>query len=405
MKDPKQIRVLIQVFIISFICFFNLQARADQKSTIDCKCEVLTCGPCESEIDIKFYSSKCGENLDRMKSCKKSVCEAVPNQDKCFAELGIENKNQKQAEAKAKKSRQPASDTNSIGVIETSIGKAKIFRDNQPTQDSVKGLKIFENDRIATDEDSKIKVVFTQTKDELHINASSSVFIQKYLHPNESEDNPEYKKTVIKLDLGRVRIRTSKTAPKYDHERNTFEVKTKTAVAGVRGTDFVVSYDEHDKASVVQTLAGAVEMSAQNSGESSGHPVLVSAGEACHTNLTADFSEIAQAQKIDAKDLKVLAQMTEVKEVENVAREVAAKAQDPSAVCHEPQADFKECAWFCEGNPKKESRCRTDLKDVSCIRKMCGANGEWILPTRMPSSESGQCNGKAPVKGPCGNYW
>ncbi len=372
---------------------------------VTCKCEVLECGPCENEIDIKFYSDKCGDNLTRMKSCKKSVCEAVSNQDKCFAEHGIEKDKLKVVGEQASV-RQPANIVQPIGFVETVIGKAELHRLNQKAQLCTKEQEVFEDDRIITEHDSKIKVVFTKTKDELHINADSNVIIQKFMHPNEPDDHPEVKKTIIKLDLGKIRVRISKGRVKYDHDKNTFQVKTKTAVAGVRGTDFVMSYDEFSKASDLQTLAGAVEMNAQNSGELSGLAILVSAGEACRTNVTAEFSEITALRKMDAKALRILDQTTEVKEVE--AENLALKAHSLEAsnsICRSPEADFKECAWFCEGNPKKESRCRTDLKDVSCVRKMCGANGQWILPTRMPSSQGGQCSGKSPVKGPCGIFW
>ena len=187
-------------------------------------------------------------------------------------------------------------------------------------------------------------------------------------------------------------------------------MKTKTAVAGVRGTDFVMSYDRESKASEIDTLSGAVEMTAQNASETSGDPILVSAGEGCSTSVKLDFSEISGVKKLDAKTLRSLDQLTEVNEIGTNASHEKVREEELSArnssICQAPSADFKECAWFCERNPKNEKKCRTDLKDVSCIRKMCGANGLWISPTRMPSSESTQCHGGAePIKGPCGTYW
>ena len=397
-----------QILLIGIFVVLAERLFAGTLPVVDCKCEVLECGPCETEIDIKFYSEKCGDNLTRMKSCKKSVCEAVANQDKCFSDLGIEQNNFKKAQTPELRSRTPASDVLPIGFVETSFGKPQIIRTNQKTQFATKGFNIFEDDRILTDNDSKLKIQFTKTKDELHINANSNIFIQHYLHPTDLEENPEYKKTLIKLDLGKIRIRVSPGPEKYDRVKNTFEIKTKTAVAGVRGTDFVMSYDEVTKASGLQTLTGAVELSAQNASETNGLPVLVTAGEECQTSYKAEISELMSVKKLDAKSLRLIDQATEVKEFKGAASKDSVKGQGLQAsnsVCNTPSAEFKECAWFCEGNPKNEGKCRTDLKEVSCIRKMCGANGQWILPTRMPSSQGKQCSGKLPVKGPCGDFW
>ncbi len=406
MKNQSKLVILRVLWSVLFLMHFSNAAWA--ADVVDCKCEVLECGACESELDIKFYSEKCGENLTRMKSCKKSVCEPVANQDKCLADLGLPSKNTKHAEKLKTRERKPANESEAIGTIETVIGKAELQRLNQKSQLCFKGQQVNEDDRIITDSESRVKVVFTKTKDELHVNPDSNVNIQKFLHPNDQAEVAEKKKTIIKLDLGKIRVRISKATQKYDNEKNTFEVKTRTAVAGVRGTDFVMSYDEVSKTSDLQTLAGAVEMNAQNAGEATGHAILVSAGEACTTNVQADFSELSKVRKIDTKSLKLLDQSTEVKEVDLSSIKENMKSHNVEAensICRSPAAEFKECAWFCEGNPKKEKDCRTDLKDVSCVRKMCGANGQWISPTRMPSSQSKQCNGRAPIKAPCGSHW
>ncbi len=391
--------------------------KAEPTAGVLCKCEVVSCGPCESEVDVKFYSAKCGENLERVKSCKKPVCEAVPNQDQCFAELGMDKKAERIAtsagEAKPSArapSSEPRSGYTEIGKVDAVMGHASVFRDNQSVKIVASDMKIFENDRITTDSGARVKIIFNQSNDEIHVIPNSNVFIQKFMHQGDNEEHDEYKKTIVKLDFGKIRIRLSKDGEKYDHEKNIFEVKTKTAVAGVRGTDFVMSYDENTKISEVATLSGAVEMSAQNAGESSGSAAFVSAGESCRTTVNLDFSELSGVKKLDAKTLKLLDSATEVQKLSSHTKkpvEEGSTQRDAknSSICHLPAADFKECAWFCEGNPAHEKKCRVDLKDVNCVRKMCGANGTWISPTRMPSSESDRCDGAVPVKQPCGNFW
>jgi hypothetical protein len=200
---------------------------------------------------------------------------------------------------------------------------------------------------------------------------------------------------------------------KYDNQDNKFTVRSASAVAGVRGTDFVMSYDQDARSTKLETLSGAVEISAQNSGLKTGTPLLVAAGQSAATSYQGERSQLSGLIELDPKVLRKLDQTTEVITPEKNSGTAPKSLPDQpdllsaraDAICQSPTAEYKKCAYFCEHNPKGEKKCRTDLKTVSCVRKMCGANGQWTLPSRMPSSRSQECHGEHALVRDCGEFW
>jgi hypothetical protein len=88
---------------------------------------------------------------------------------------------------------------------------------------------------------------------------------------------------LVNLAYGKVRALIQKKAKETETEteettrgpQSSFSIKTHTAVAGVRGTDFFVSYDPNSFATDQATLTGKVEVEQKETGQK----VLVSAGQ------------------------------------------------------------------------------------------------------------------------------
>ncbi|WP_409478335.1 FecR domain-containing protein [Pseudobdellovibrio sp. HCB154] len=79
----------------------------------------------------------------------------------------------------------------------------------------------------------------------------SKVEIAKYVYkPNQDQKDVE-----LKVDFGKIK---STVNQKYDGAKNKFQVKTPSAVAGVRGTVFTAEYDLARKVSKVVTIEGLV---------------------------------------------------------------------------------------------------------------------------------------------------
>jgi hypothetical protein len=111
-------------------------------------------------------------------------------------------------------------------------------------------------------------------KNVLNISPDSKLVIEIYKNNATTGE----KKVELKVDHGKVRAAVKQ---KYDEEQNTFKIKTPTAVAGVRGTDFSVSFDLNSKLSEVVTFEGTVAIASfANVGNKGAAPIFVRAGEA-----------------------------------------------------------------------------------------------------------------------------
>lgn len=122
-------------------------------------------------------------------------------------------------------------------------------------QKSVKakiGTKIFPGDTIETKKDARAKLVMVD-KNIINISPDSKFQLEKYEY-NEKENK---KGAILNVIYGKVRATVTQ---KYDGEENKFQVKTKSSVAGVRGTDFMVSFSQTTNTSKVVTFEGRVEV-------------------------------------------------------------------------------------------------------------------------------------------------
>ena len=367
----------------------------------DCDCEAVSCGPCEAEVDIKFYTLKC-DSGNRVKSCKKPICAPVENKNECRAPASAEPK--KEEVSKPEETTVALESVkNSIGIVVVASGATMVIRQGKNYQAKI-GFKVYEKDYLETGADGKIKIKF---KDDNVI----SLVPNSKLTIEELQFDPakESKKTILNLIYGKVR---SSVKQSYNGE-NYYEVKTKTAVAGVRGTDFVVSYSEDEKVEAkVETISGKVELSDTKKKKKVHVPASTYASFVVEKVDSGVFSEkdisnfvakgyLTPVFKMTQEELQRLEVNTNFMQ-EDAAVDLASKdaeKEDGKAICASPKGDFNQCLWTCENNPAKEKRCRTDLPNVNCIRKRCNANGRWAEETRLPAAYFDMCDGaKATVK-------
>jgi hypothetical protein len=154
------------------------------------------------------------------------------------------------------------------GVLRVVKGQVQIksAKDGKVTRAKI-GQKVFPQDTIITGADSRAKVVMIDNN-EINVSPDSEVRFDKY------EYKPEENKKDVLLNViyGKVR---SKVEQKYDGKTTKFQVKTPSAVAGVRGTDFLTSFDSSTKATNVVTFRGTVALGTA----SGGSPVLIGMGQ------------------------------------------------------------------------------------------------------------------------------
>jgi len=158
------------------------------------------------------------------------------------------------------------------GVFMIVKGDVKVISKSKMSSAKV-GMKVTEGDTVTTGPESRAKIVMSD-KNVLNISPNSKVLIEIYKNNSATGE----KKVELKVDHGKVRATVEQ---KYDDEENTFKIKTPTAVAGVRGTDFSVSFDPISKLSKVITFKGAVAVASSTLSGNNGSlaPILIRAGE------------------------------------------------------------------------------------------------------------------------------
>lgn len=113
------------------------------------------------------------------------------------------------------------------------------------------GSKVLPGDVIETEKDSRAKIVMVDNN-EINISPESQIKIEKY----EFDPSQGKKDVLLNVIYGKVR---SKVEQKYDGRTSKFQVKTKSAVAGVRGTDFITGFTPATDTSQVVTFEGRVD--------------------------------------------------------------------------------------------------------------------------------------------------
>jgi hypothetical protein len=115
---------------------------------------------------------------------------------------------------------------------------------------------------------------------------------------------PEQNKKKVLLDVLKGKVRST-VKQKYDGQANSYQIKTKAAVAGVRGTDFIASYDPKMARLEVVTFEGKVEVGQLGSNGLMKDSVFVPAGQMTEV-LVGKSPEVPKA--VPAAELKQMDQ-------------------------------------------------------------------------------------------------
>lgn len=178
------------------------------------------------------------------------------------------------------------------GVIAALKGNASITHTGSQATPAKVGDKIYEGDTIETLANSFVKVV-TIDDHYLSVTENSKLVIEKYQTTGTKTNS------LINLFYGSIRSTLNHS---LDAESN-YEVKTETATAGVRGTDFVVSHDANSEASTqIVTYDGVVEAQKKNPQTRIVEKVRIQPGESVTTNKNA--IKLSAPVKLSASEFK-----------------------------------------------------------------------------------------------------
>ncbi len=136
------------------------------------------------------------------------------------------------------------------GVFMVVKGDIRVQAQAGGEQKAKVGLKVQEGDTVIAGADARAKIVMVD-KNVLNISPDTKITIEKYKFDAAKDE----KSVSLNVLYGKVR---STVNQKYDGEKNTFNIKTPSAVAGVRGTDFVTGYNRVTSTTKIVTFEGRV---------------------------------------------------------------------------------------------------------------------------------------------------
>jgi len=155
-----------------------------------------------------------------------------------------------------------------VGTIAALDGSAEIGR-GAARIPAVIGAAIYQGDDLRTGEPGRMRVVF-QDDSVLTVSDNSRIVV----------DEQVFKATQGKARsvLGLLQGKVSALVSEYYHQPGSaYQIKTATAVAGVRGTEFVMVYDPRTQQTDVAGVNGYVEV--RSLFERGGRGVVITAGE------------------------------------------------------------------------------------------------------------------------------
>jgi hypothetical protein len=184
-----------------------------------------------------------------------------------------------------------------VGFVAAARGEARVN-----SQAARVGMEVFAGDRLVTGDKSRLKVLLSDDVI-LALGSGTEVVVEKHLF------DPHSGARSTRLDLlnGKLRSLVQKLVA---GSRADFEVKTTNAVAGVRGTEFVLVAD--GKQTHLYTYSGEVDLSGEG-----GERVVVAAGQG------SDVGDEGQAHKPEAVAAAVLKRLRQATDTRQSPQAVA----------------------------------------------------------------------------------
>jgi hypothetical protein len=212
------------------------------------------------------------------------------------------------------------------------------------------GEKVFPKDVIITGKDARAKVVMVDNN-EINVSPESQVEIQHYeFNPNEGK-----KDVLLNVIYGKVR---SKVEQKYDGKTTKFQIKTPSAVAGVRGTDFMMGYSQASHQSNVITFQGRVDFGMPGPGGTIMNPVSVTPGTQASASPGAAPSDPKPVPKEE------LAKMDNDTKADTPKADGASGERQPSSDKKEDKKDEKKDDGAKSDKQEQKQEAKEEKKEV-----------------------------------------
>lgn len=138
-----------------------------------------------------------------------------------------------------------------VGTVAAVVGRLQVQR-AAAWQNGGVGAPIFVGDRLRTGASDSAKIVFRDDA-VLDVAPNTELTVNKQAF----DPNAHRFETLLRMLKGKVRAWVSEY---YRQPRARYEIETPTAIAGVRGTEFIILYDANTAATEVIGLSGTIEV-------------------------------------------------------------------------------------------------------------------------------------------------
>ena len=183
--------------------------------------------------------------------------------------------------------------------------------------------------------------------------------------------------------------------------------------------NFLLSYDPAKAYTEVKVFNGRLEFSALNgeqsvlvqSNQKAGFQGVLEEGQIAYDVLLKGKKiprgQLTPVTSLAKSDKGILTKAEEAHKKEIAAEKAQVKKLEErkktsAEICQGPSAKFNECAWVCQGNPKKEKKiCYLQDPNVHCVRQRCSANGEWSDATPLEGEKAQSLCKAQPLVAPC----
>jgi hypothetical protein len=314
-----------------------------------------------------------------------------------------------------------ADEVNGVMMVVKGDVKVTAAKDGK-TEPAKIGRKVFAGDTITAGPDSRAKIVMSD-KNILNISPDSKIKIEKYTNDQAAGRNVE-----LKVEYGKVRATVEQ---KYDGDKNKFNIKTPTAVAGVRGTDFITGFNAANRQTSVITFSGMVAVGTPGPGGQIQNPVFVRPGQTTNVNdgktpeppkalpkedlnqMNSDSSADANAGKKDQGQQTAAqgdnAEKSEKKD-EAPKSDANARGEDASAKKEDNSAKKDDAGPKQENKEAKKDDSKSNNGSDNAAAKSENGNGNKDAKNNEPKGDGGpgkndgkksaDNDGKGPDKGP-----
>lgn len=240
------------------------------------------------------------------------------------------------------------------------LGNAYILRDDNPAKIKIKiGDRILPNDVVITGKKSSVNIVLAN-RGIFKIKENSNVSLKNLVKVDDENSMATLKITAGKIVLGLQKLK----------KESTFAVETPTAVAGVRGTTFMVSVDKketsafpyfvkvkkkEDIVTKIAVLTGSVELI--NPKNSSDNKMISALRQATLQNDDFKNVKIEKITRLSLDEISAIKDYSEIKKL---------KLAEISEEIKQAEPDMEE---LMKSELKTKSEIKSEIEDLSKTEK------------------------------------